>query len=128
MKRLFLSAIFAIIALASNAQEVIAVKVTEYRLTVFTDTNSRQSEFIPYTATYFFDIDNNIITSFINGNVVTKSVFTCDITDEDSVRIVGFTYNDSPHFSWIINLTTQEITYREGYMTEDWLFEFVAKF
>ena len=127
MKRLFLSVIFAITAFASKAQ-TITVTVTEYRLSIFEDTNFTQTEFIPFTASYIFDIDNNIITSIIDGNVVTKSVFIYDFTDENGIRTIGFTYNEFPNFSWILNFSNHEITYREGYISEDRLYEFTSKF
>lgn len=127
MKNLFLSAIFAITAFVSKAQ-VISVTVTEYRLSILEDTNFTQTEFIPFKAAYIFDIDNNVITSIIDGEVITKSVFTYDDTDEYGTRIVGLTYNEFPNFSWIINLSTREITYHEGYETESRVYSFVAKF
>ena len=127
MKNLILSAIFAVVAFSSNAQ-VISVTVTEYRLSIFEDSNFTQTEFIPFKAAYIFDVDNNVITSIINSEVVTKSVFTYDLTDDYGTRTIGLTYNDFPTFSWTLNLSTREIIYQEMYAAEDRLYEFVAKF
>jgi len=127
MKRLFLSTIFIATAFLSLAQ-TISVTVSEYQLSVFQDTVFSQTEFIPFKAAYIFDIDNNTITSIIDGNVVTMSVFTSELIDQDGVRTIYFTYNDFPHFTWSLDLAKREITYREGFVTEDRLYTFVSKF
>jgi hypothetical protein len=127
MKNIILSIIFIGTTLIGFSQ-VIPVNVTEYQLSIFEDSNFTQTDFIPFTASYIFDMDNNIITSIIDGNVFTMSVFTSDITDDNGIRTIGFTYNDFPHFTWVLNLSTREIIYREGYISEDRLYTFVGKF
>ena len=60
MKRLFLSAIFAVVAFASNAQ-VINLKVSEYQETVIKNNDTTINNSTSFNTTYIFDITNDLI-------------------------------------------------------------------
>lgn len=110
MKRLFLSAIFIAVAFLSTAQ-VINLRVTEFQETVIKNGDTTIRESVPFTATYIFDVTNDIITQIIDGNVTIASVFTFKETFDDGTQYIGLSYNDFPNCSWLINLTTKEVTY-----------------
>ena len=117
MKNLFLSAIFATVAFASNAQ-LFTFQTFDFQEVVIKNEDTTYSEVIPFTATYIFDITNNTITADINGVVTTLSVFCFIDSVSDGDQYAGLTYNDFPTKGWLINVTTKEVVYvelREGY-------------
>jgi hypothetical protein len=117
MKNLFLSAIFATVAFASNAQ-LFTFQTFDFQEVVIKNEDTTYSEVIPFTATYIFDITNNTITADINGVVTTLSVFCFVDSVSDGDQYAGLTYNDFPTKGWLINVTTKEVVYvelREGY-------------
>ena len=117
MKNLFLSAIFATVAFASNAQ-LFTFQTFDFQEVVIKNEDTTYSEVIPFTATYIFDIINNTITADINGVVTTLSVFCFVDSVSDGDQYAGLTYNDFPTKGWLINVTTKEVVYvelREGY-------------
>ena len=113
MKRLFLSAIFSISAVISNAQ-VINLKVSEYQETVIKNNVTTINNSTSFNASYIFDITNNMITSIVNGNVISEDVFTFHEIFDDGNEYIGLAYNKFPNCSWLINLTTKQVVYIES--------------
>lgn len=131
MKRLFLSAIFAIIAITCNAQ-TIAIKVSEYQLSIFTDTEFTQTDFIPFDATYIFDIDNKIITICDNGVFIQKFANVTELVDINNDRFVEFNYTEFDNvkqleveYTFEIDPSTKKISnLREENQTESLFYTF----
>jgi len=112
MKNLFLSAIFATVAFASNAQ-VFTLQTFEFQEVIIRNADTTYSEVTPFVATYIFDIANNTITADINGVVTILSVFCFIDTVSAGDQYTGLTYNDFPLQGWLINITTKEVVYSE---------------
>ena len=117
MKRLFLSAIFAVVAFTSTAQ-VFTLQTFDFQEVIIRNDDTTYSEVMPFVATYIFDIANNTITADINGVVTTLSVFCFVDSVSEGDQYAGLSYNDFPTKGWLINVTTKEVVYvelRDGY-------------
>lgn len=133
MKNLFLSAIFAVLAFTGNAQ-TITIKVSEYQLSAFTDTSFTQTDFIPITVTYIFDVDNKIITICDKDEIVLEfeNVTVTELIDINNNRFVEFKYVkfDSVkqlkvEYTFEIDPTTKKISnLREQSLTESLFYTF----
>jgi len=109
MKKLILSAIFALVAFTSNAQ-VFTLQTFQFQTVTIPDngTDTVYSDEFEFEATYIFDVANNTISAGINGNFTQLSVFTSQIDN-----CIYLTYNDFPTQYWVIDISANTVTFNE---------------
>ncbi len=109
MKKLILSAIFAVVAFSINAQ-VFTLQTFQFQTVTIPDngTDTVYSDEFEFEATYIFDVANNTISAGINGNFTQLSVFTSQIDN-----CIYLTYNDFPTQYWVIDISANTVTFNE---------------
>jgi hypothetical protein len=114
MKKLLISVVAILISVVANSQ-IISLQFFQCQEIVKTESDTIVSDIYNVNLNYIFDLNENIISTTINGMFLQETITVYSNTD----NVITLVYTENASAGWILNLDKKLATYFEIHVNSD---------